>query len=1457
MRHIVADQTEGDAAADSVAVAWDVNVDLDALLQPFRQQSFPVRSVVTAGIPLSGDTDPTQLRLAFREHGVSVISGHRLGASDLRCDDTLKALARDAEVLCGAAPGHDLLLTTQDLLSAMLPYACSEIGFRAVALLSSQVEFGAPDAEAWRLQRKLFDDGLVAVGLARFQGASASCFLASDAVASFDRLGAATRGSVTMTTLGQNGRFANQLFQYAFVKLYALRHGLSLSLPDWQGRRLFGLDDNFCSADALPRVSFNGFTDQDRLLWEADDPPIDIDVWGYFQEVPHCWRRHRSFLQHMFQLPVEHRNAVAAWREDVTRGDERTLVAVHVRRGDYRELNLPWFRLVPEDYYIDWLRAIWPTLRDPLLFVAADEPDVIVPRFQEFAPIAKSAALDGLPGHVSDFEILRQAHYLAICNSSFSRMAAILASPSQLCFIPSFETKGFDAYEPWIDRGFWARFAERPDATSSKRQAISEKHEDRIQGAESTIYFDVSDLLLYIADHPTLSGIQRVQCEIIRQLIEHPQADPVRFVTLRDGYGLAAIQSPALLSSIDLFSSGAVSQEQIRASVHDLINRSLPCALRAGDVFLTVGAFWAVRGIGRLLQQLKNTGVIVGLFIHDIIPITHPEYFRARDVKVFVKAMVEALTFADFILTSSGYNKAAIDSHCTSRGFAPRPIHVVPLAHELACLSTSASKISDEVAEIADREFVLCVGTIEVRKNPAYLFNIWKLMTQSDRREIPTLVFAGRTGWLVRDFIEQLEICGYLAGKITILTNVNDVELDLLYRRCLLTMFPSFAEGWGLPVGEALAHGKVSICAAEGGVPEVGKALADYVDPYNVRSGLEQLLRYLDNCELRRRREEQIADQFKPRSWRQVAEELTSFIRSMASETPELKLAAITLPANKFIPIGSNAAVIPLNGEDGSLSAEVACITGWRAPQGWGVWADQFEATLRFRATCSPGSKIHLILRLAGLEGANYRLRVSSAPGAETIVSLDGEVDKVATLCCEVGCDGLVTASLTLLNTAEALNRDGPYWCLKGLLYLEPQGIAAALPQIQGRKARSPEPAEPPREATYFSRIKLSPVEAKDEIGSVETRAKFLESRDCFWIAPPVVTHHEPPIFADSADEAIFFSRYRNAERPPLGEVEKSMTVLRRGEQYVSMSRRSEGAVFDCSGVRRGFGFLEGAPLSHTPWLLRDVSGVSVTKNSLTKPPFHEKSFFIFYNGNLHNYYHWLAEALLPLDALSSVMSKHDKLHVALPKSIDIAALFDHRATLRALGFDHIEITEVGDNLIKVAEAIWVGSDLIEQMPATYLKSFQRRIASRYPGSSGPRNRRLLIERKGPTRRIQNFDEVQSLLAQEGFETVFLERMAIEDQISLFRDAEFVIGAHGAGLTNLLFCEPGTKVLEFMPSVEMRPFFWLISEGLELRHAVQFCRGVDGDSFQATLNVDIAKLKALYRIVDGGCRSVT
>ena len=91
------------------------------------------------------------------------------------------------------------------------------------------------------------------------------------------------------------------------------------------------------------------------------------------------------------------------------------------------------------------------------------------------------------------------------------------------------------------------------------------------------------------------------------------------------------------------------------------------------------------------------------------------------------------------------------------------------------------------------------------------------------------------------------------------------------------------------------------------------------------------------------------------------------------------------------------------------------------------------------------------------------------------------------------------------------------------------------------------------------------------------------------------------------------------------------------------------------------------------------------------------------------------------------------------------------------------------------------------------------------------------------------------------------------DQILLFQSAEFVIGPHGAGLANLLFCEPVNEVIEFMPFVEMRPFFWVISDKLNLVHGVQFWAVAEGQGFQAAVTVDVGKLQALYRMVDAHC----
>jgi hypothetical protein len=466
--------------------------------------------------------------------------------------------------------------------------------------------------------------------------------------------------------------------------------------------------------------------------------------------------------------------------------------------------------------------------------------------------------------------------------------------------------------------------------------------------------------------------------------------------------------------------------------------------------------------------------------------------------------------------------------------------------------------------------------------------------------------------------------------------------------------------------------------------------------------------------------------------------------------------------------------------------------------------------------------------------------------------------DRLAVLSCEVEPGNLVSARMSVAGTEAGGGEDAgaPYLGLKGILYFEPQGPGGKAPErLTGNQSPLPAPAgrsmpptsvsrpDPSERSALRDRIALSAAAAMDGGHRAASLGAFLHSADSYWPAASA-SYRDAPIFVDHADRQIFY----NAQGREVGAITDKIKLIRRSDQFVSMSRFTEGSVFDRSGASKGWGYLQTSP--PVAWLSREADVIWTSEGSLAAAPYYDKSYAIFFNGNLHNYYHWMTEGILSLDILSRAIGPDSNVNIVLPKSMDINAVFDHRESLRAVGLDRYNIVEVAANLIKVREAIWVDRDLVNSMPPSCLKEFRQRVAARYAGSGGSRKRRLLVARKGPTRIIHNIEQIHGFLSKHDFETIYLEGMSVVDQIRLFQSAEFVISPHGAGLANLLFCEPGTKVIEFMPSVEVRPFFWMISEKLDLVHGVQFCRAAKGHGFQAAVTVDVGKLQALYRMVD-------
>ncbi len=269
---------------------------------------------------------------------------------------------------------------------------------------------------------------------------------------------------ITMSKLGRYGRFANQVFQYAFLRIYAREHDLVVQNAPWVGEQLFGIDPSPVTVKLPP------YHEPLKKTGQPFDPPggevIGCDFFGYGQYHTKYHRPHREWLYDLFQptQAVRDRLHPAAARLDRF---GQTRVGIHLRRGDYGRFT---FYITPVRWYLDWLEENWPTLDDPVLFVASEDK-AIVDEFARYNPqTAESLGVDlqaePLPTytyqqydlenpepHLLDFfpdwYLLTQCDVLLIPNSTFSFTAAMFSERLRYCWRSRLPLQGFELIDPW------------------------------------------------------------------------------------------------------------------------------------------------------------------------------------------------------------------------------------------------------------------------------------------------------------------------------------------------------------------------------------------------------------------------------------------------------------------------------------------------------------------------------------------------------------------------------------------------------------------------------------------------------------------------------------------------------------------------------------------------------------------------------------------------------------------------------------------------------------------------------------------------------------------------------------------------------------------------------------------------------------------------------------------------
>ena len=248
-----------------------------------------------------------------------------------------------------------------------------------------------------------------------------------------------------------------------------------------------------------------------------------------------------------------------------------------------------------------------------------------------------------------------------------------------------------------------------------------------------------------------------------------------------------------------------------------------------GDWLLSFGASWNRSDYGERVDHLRaNCPIRLALLVYDLIPLRRPEWCHHTLVRDFDRWLREVLPRAEALFAISRATKADLSAFLRDAGIAPRhPIGLLPVGGGFS----DARRRSTSMTQVPE-PFVMFVSTIEPRKNHQLLVQVWRwLLEQRPARDVPTLVFAGRIGWMVEDLIEQLANTHYLGGKVMIVQDLSDELLRNLYDRCLFTVFPSQFEGWGLPITESFAHGKPCLASNTTSVPEAGGKLARYFDP--------------------------------------------------------------------------------------------------------------------------------------------------------------------------------------------------------------------------------------------------------------------------------------------------------------------------------------------------------------------------------------------------------------------------------------------------------------------------------------------------------------------------------------------------------------------------------------------------------------------------------------------------
>jgi glycosyltransferase involved in cell wall biosynthesis len=255
-----------------------------------------------------------------------------------------------------------------------------------------------------------------------------------------------------------------------------------------------------------------------------------------------------------------------------------------------------------------------------------------------------------------------------------------------------------------------------------------------------------------------------------------------------------------------------------------------------------------------LLRRMQVRPVFM---VHDLIPITHPEFCRPGEQQKHLIRMRMVLELARGVITNSQATLDALAAFADAQGVPLPPATPAFLAPPDFAAATKMRPV--------ERPYFVVLGTIEPRKNHLMLLHVWKRLVERMGDQAPLLVIIGQRGWECENVVDLLERCEPLREHILELSACSDAELATWLHHAQALLFPSFVEGFGLPLVEALACSTPVIASDLTVFREIADDIPDYLDPLDSMGWIAMIIEYAtQGNQLRNRQLQRISRFFAP-----------------------------------------------------------------------------------------------------------------------------------------------------------------------------------------------------------------------------------------------------------------------------------------------------------------------------------------------------------------------------------------------------------------------------------------------------------------------------------------------------------------------------------------------------------------------------------------------------------------